>query len=264
MPSPNRAMPLSHALMKNVLSSVTGLWFRLRLNEVGPLLSLAACGFFAWAFIELADEVIEGETHALDSTILMALRNPQDLANPLGPSWLEEAARDFTGLGGYAILTLLTTATVVYLLMVGKRGAALLVLISVVGGTLLSTGLKIGFERPRPDLVPHATRVYTASFPSGHAMLSAIIYLTLGALLARVEKSRRISAFIMGLAIAMTLLVGASRVYLGVHWPSDVLAGWSVGAAWAALCWFVALQLQRRGQVEKPGETTAAPDAKQV
>ena len=90
----------------------------------------------------------------------------------------------------------------------------------------------------------------------------AITYLTLGALLTRVEKSRRISAFIMGLAIAMTLLVGMSRVYLGVHWPSDVIAGWAVGAAWASLCWFVALQLQRRGQVERPGETAPSSDAK--
>ncbi|WP_243369338.1 phosphatase PAP2 family protein [Microvirga solisilvae] len=247
--------------MNKYLAPIAHVWVGLRLNQIGPLLSLAACGFFAWAFIAIADEVIEGETHALDSAILLSLRNPQDIANPLGPSWLEEAARDFTGLGGYAILTMLTAATVIYLLMAGKRAAALLVLVSIVGGALLSTGLKMGFERPRPDLVPHATRVYTASFPSGHAMLSAITYLTLGALLARVEKSRRISAFIMGLAIVMTLLVGASRVYLGVHWPSDVLAGWSVGAAWAALCWFAALQLQRRGQVEKPGETSLPPEA---
>jgi undecaprenyl-diphosphatase len=148
--------------------------------------------------------------------------------------------------------------------MVGKRATALLVLVAIVGGTLLSHGLKLGFERPRPDLVPHATRVYTASFPSGHAMLSAVTFLTLGALLARAEKSRRVSAFIMTLAIIVTLMVGVSRVYLGVHWPSDVIAGWSVGAAWAALCWFVALQLQRRGQVEKPGESTAAPDAEQA
>lgn len=247
--------------MNRYLSSLARLWFRLRLNQIGPLLSLAAFGFFAWIFIAIADEVIEGEIHALDSAILLALRDPQDVANPLGPSWLEEAARDFTGLGGYTVLTLLTAATVIYLLMTGRRGAALLVLVSIVGGTLLSTGLKMGFERPRPDLVPHATRVYTASFPSGHAMLSAITYLTLGALLARVEKSRRTSAFIMILAIVVTLLVGASRVYLGVHWPSDVLAGWSMGAAWAALCWFVALQLQRRGQVEKPGETSLPAEA---
>lgn len=261
MPSPDRRPRLSPGAMTPYLSPIRSLWLRFRLNEIGPLVSLGACGLFAWAFIALAGEVLEGETHAFDSAVLLALRDPQDLANPLGPGWLEEGARDFTGLGGYAILTLLTAAAVSYLLMAGKRGAALLVLVSIVGGALLSSGLKLGFERPRPDLVPHATRVYTASFPSGHAMLSAITYLTLGALLARVEKSRRISAFIMGLAIVVTLLVGASRVYLGVHWPSDVLAGWSVGAAWASLCWFVALQLQRRGQVEKPGETSLPPEA---
>jgi undecaprenyl-diphosphatase len=239
------------------MTPATRLWFRLRLNEIGPMISLAGCGFFAWAFVALADEVREGETHILDSRLLLALRDPQDPANPLGPSWLEESARDITGLGGYAILTIMTLAALAYLLMAGKRGAALLVVGAVVGGMLLSTALKFGFERPRPDLVPHATRVYTASFPSGHAMLSAVTYLTLGALLTRVQKRRRVRAFIMGLAVVITLLVGASRVYLGVHWPSDVLAGWSVGAAWASLCWFVALQLQRRGQVEDPGQTSS-------
>lgn len=246
--------------MDTLLRPATRLWLSLRLNEIGPLLTFAGGGFFAWAFIALADEVQEGATYALDRALLLALRNPADLSDPLGPSWLEEATRDITGLGGYTVLTIVTLAAIAYLLMAGKRAAALLVIISVVGGMLLSTGLKIGFERPRPDLVPHETRVYTASFPSGHAMLSAVTYLTLGALLARVQARRRITAFIMGLAVVITLLIGASRVYLGVHWPSDVLAGWSVGAAWASLCWFVALQLQRRGQVEKPGETSLPPE----
>lgn len=262
--SPDRAkVPMSPA-MNTLLAPATRLWLRLRLNEIGPLLSLAACGLFAWGFVEIAGDVLEGDTHAFDSTILLALREAGNLADPIGPGWLEEAARDITGLGGFTVLTIITLATVTYLLMAGKRGAALLVLVAIVGGTLLSTGLKLGFERPRPDLVPHAAQVYTASFPSGHAMLSAITYLTLGALLTRVEKSRRIRAFIMGFAVAMTLLVGMSRVYLGVHWPSDVLAGWSVGAAWASLCWFVALQLQRHGQVEDPGETASPSEADQA
>jgi len=251
-------------LMNAFLTPATKLWLRLRLNEIGPLISIAACGFFAWAFILLADEVSEGETHAFDSALLLSLRNPQNVADPLGPSWLEEAARDITGLGGYAVLTIVTLAAVAYLLMAGKRAAAFLVIVAIVGGTLLSTGLKLGFERPRPDLVPHETRVYTASFPSGHAMLSAVTYLTLGALLTRVQSRRRIKAFMMGLAVFITLLVGMSRVYLGVHWPSDVLAGWSIGAAWAAFCWFVALQLQQRGQVEKPGETSLPPEAERA
>jgi undecaprenyl-diphosphatase len=255
MPSPNRHLPLSQAGMNKLFSPVARLWLRLRLNEIGPLVSNGACAFFAWAFIVLADEVREGETHTFDSAILLSLRQPGNLADPIGPSWFEESARDITGLGGYAVLTIVTLSAVLYLLMARKRAAALLVIVAIVGGILLSTGLKMGFERPRPDLVPHETRVYTASFPSGHAMLSAITYLTLGALLTRVQSRRRIKAFLMGLAVFLTLLVGASRVYLGVHWPSDVLAGWSVGAAWAALCWFVALQLQRKGRVEKPGET---------
>jgi undecaprenyl-diphosphatase len=242
--------------MQFLIAPATRLWLRLRLNEIGPLLSLAGFGFFAWVFIAIADEVGEGATQTFDRALLLALRNPQDLADPLGPGWLEEAARDITGLGGDTVLTIVTLATVAYLLLAGKRGAALLVTVAVVGGLLLSTGLKLGFERPRPDIVSHGARVYTASFPSGHAMLSAVTYLTLGALLARVQERRRIQAFMMGLAVFMTLIVGASRVYLGVHWPSDVLAGWAVGAAWAALCWFVALQLQRRGKVEDPGKTS--------
>jgi undecaprenyl-diphosphatase len=226
------------------------LWVRFRLNEAAPLLSLFALSFFAWAFVEIAGEVIEGDTAKFDRTILLALREPNDPANPIGPGWLEEAARDITALGGHVLLTIIALATLAYLLMTRKRHAALLLIASVGGGMLLSTVLKMGFERPRPDLVPHATRVYTASFPSGHAMLSAVTFLTLGALLARVQPNRRLKAYLLGLAVTLTILVGVSRVYLGVHWPSDVLAGWCVGAAWASLCWFIALQLQRQGQVE--------------
>ena len=248
--------------MRLVLDRATALWLRFRLNELGPLLSLAALSLFSYGFIQLADEVLEGETKGFDRTLLLALRNPADLSDPIGPRWFEEVARDITGLGGNAILALVTISVIVFLLMTRKRHAALLVAVSVGGGTLLSTLLKMGFVRPRPDLVPHGMSVYSASFPSGHAMLSAVTYLTLAALLARVQARRREKAFLLGMGVALTLLIGASRVYLGVHWPSDVVAGWSVGAAWAALCWFVALQLQRRGQVEKPGETSRSSDDK--
>ena len=235
------------------------LGLRFRLNEAGPLISLATLSFFAWVFVEIAGEVIEGDITRFDRMLLMALRSAGDPSDPIGPRWFEEAARDITGLGGHAVLTFVTLATLCYLLMTGKAHAALLLAAAVGGGMLLSTLLKLGFERPRPDLVPHAARVYTASFPSGHAMLSAVTYLTVGALLARVQPNRRLKAFLLGLAVILTVLVGASRVYLGVHWPSDVLAGWCVGAAWAALCWFVALQLQRRGQVERPVDAPGEP-----
>jgi undecaprenyl-diphosphatase len=233
-----------------ILTHGQRLALRLRLNEAGPLLTLGAVSLFAWAFVKLAGEVIEGDTTRLDRTLMLVLRNPADPSDPIGPRWFEEAARDVTGLGGHTVLSLVTLAAVAYLLLARKRHAAVLVVAAVGGGMLISTLLKLGFDRPRPDLVPHGMRVYTASFPSGHAMLSAVTYLTLGALLARVQPRRRIKAFLLGLAILLTVLIGMSRVYLGVHWPSDVLAGWCGGAAWASLCWFVALQLQRRGEVE--------------
>jgi undecaprenyl-diphosphatase len=246
--------------MKVLFGHAVGLWLRLRLNEVGPLLSLAAVSFFAYAFFEIAGDVLEGDVQALDRSLLLSLRRPEDLSDPLGPGWFEEAARDVTGLGGMTVLTFVTAAVVVFLLMARKSASAFFVVFAVAGGLFLSSVLKLGFERPRPDLVPHATEVYTASFPSGHAMLSAVTYLTLGALLARFQPSRRIKAFFLSIAVILTLAVGASRVYLGVHWPSDVLAGWCVGAAWAAFCWFLALQLQVHGQVERSGETNP-PDS---
>jgi undecaprenyl-diphosphatase len=146
----------------------------------------------------------------------------------------------------------MTLSVVGYLLLVGKRGAALLVFVSVAGGALLGDLLKLAFQRPRPDLVPHGVDVFTASFPSNHAMLSAVTYLTLGALLARLEKRRRIKLYFLALSVFLTIIVGLSRVYFGVHWPTDVIAGWSVGAAWAMAVWLVALILQRRGKVEPP------------
>ena len=206
----------------------------------------------AWAFLELADEVAEGEVQELDRRVLLALRNPADAADPIGPRWMEEVARDFTALGGIGVLSLITAASVGYLLLVRKRHAALFVLGAVAGGLLLSTLFKAGFDRARPDLVAHLAQVYTASFPSGHSMMSATVYLTLGALLGRLHRQWAVKAFFFLAAVLITVLVGLSRVYLGVHWPTDVLAGWSAGAAWAALCWLVVLRFQRRGTLEPP------------
>jgi undecaprenyl-diphosphatase len=166
--------------------------------------------------------------------------------------------KDLTSLGGFTVLTLMTVAAIVYLLVGGKRRAALLLAAAVGGGALLSSGLKMLFLRPRPELVPHVVDVASASFPSGHALLAATTYLTLGALLARVQPQWRLKVYLFSVATALALAIGASRVYLGVHYPSDVLAGWAVGAAWAMSCWAVAAWLQRRGQVEgQPPELDA-------
>lgn len=233
-----------------------------RRREMITLLALLLVSGIVWGFAELADEVLEGSTHAADEAILLALRTPGDPSDPLGPGWVEELGRDFTALGGMGILVTMSLSVVGYLLIQGKRHAALLVVVAVAGGLLISTLLKEGFDRPRPDLVPHGSIVYTASFPSGHSMLSAVVYLTLGALLARVHAGLALKAYFLLLAGSLTFLVGVSRVYLGVHWPTDVLAGWAGGAAWAILCWTVALQLQRKGRVEEEAEPDAS-DAKE-
>jgi undecaprenyl-diphosphatase len=233
------------------------LWAR---REFALLASLAVGATAIWGFVELADEVLEGETHAFDERILLALRNATDPSDPLGPGWLEELMRDVTALGSTGILTFITLAVAGFLALDRKTHAALFVLVAVGGGMLLSTGLKMGFDRPRPDLVPHGAIVYTASFPSGHSMLAAVVYLTLGALLARVQPRRVLKLYLLGLAILLTVAIGASRVYLGVHWPTDVVAGWAVGAAWALLCWAAALWLQRQGRVETDDPETVAAE----
>lgn len=203
------------------------------------------------AFAGIAAEMLEGETLGFDRAVLLALRHPDAPYDPIGPRWVTEVARDVTGLGGNAILFFVTLAVAGYLALVRKRAAALLVIVTVGGGMALSTLLKLAFQRPRPDLVPHGAEVYTASFPSGHAMLSAVTYLTLAALLIQVQVQWRAKTYVLALAVLVTLLIGISRVYLGVHWPTDVLAGWCIGAAWALLCWLAALALQRNRQVER-------------
>jgi undecaprenyl-diphosphatase len=222
--------------------------------EYLPLLVLILIAGGVWTFAEIAEEVTEGETRQIDEAVLLALRNPQDRSDPLGPEWVEEMQRDFTALGGIPVLLLLTFAASVFLVLDGKRHAAILVLASVGGALLWSFLLKEGFSRPRPDLVSHGAHVYTASFPSAHSMMAAATYLTLGVLLARVQARRRLKIFLLAFAALLTVLVGLSRIYLGVHWPTDVFAGWAAGGVWALLCWFVARWLQRRGQVEAEGE----------
>jgi undecaprenyl-diphosphatase len=237
---------------------ITGLPFinwmrRAGKKEIVFLVSLLILAGGVWAFAALADEVMEGETSTFDERILLALRSPDDLSDPIGPLWFEEMMRDFTALGGMGLVILLMLAVCGHLWLQQKHRMAVLVLIAVGGGILISFLLKFGFDRPRPDLVPHGSEVYTTSFPSGHAMMSAAAYLTLGALLASVQKLRRTRAYLMMLALLVTIVIGFSRVYLGVHWPTDVLAGWTSGTLWAILCWQGAQWLRYRGQIEQTG-----------
>jgi len=207
-----------------------------------------------WGFIELADEVREGDTQRFDDWAVRAMRRADDPSRPIGPHWLPEVGRDLTALGGVAVLSLTTAFVAGYLLIVRKYHAMWLVLAATLGGLLISTLLKHLIDRARPDLVPHLSHVYTSSFPSGHSMLSAVVYLTLGALLTRLASERRVKLYFLAAALLLTFLVGVSRVYMGVHYPTDVLAGWTAGLVWALLCWLVARYLQRRGAVEKDAD----------
>lgn len=228
--------------------------------EQRAIFALAIAALCALAFIRVAAFVAGQTPGEFDVHIITALRNPNDLSDPIGPGWLEEAMRDLTALGGTTVLVMVSLTTFCFLAMTGRTHSAYLLAASVVGAMLLSQAMKLGFGRPRPELVPHGARVYTLSFPSGHAMMSTAVYLTLAALLARTQKKMRIKIFVIAIAAIVALLVGASRVYLGVHWPTDVIAGWAGGASWAIFCWLIMYWLQRRGKVESEGDDSRSPD----
>ncbi|TGQ28076.1 MULTISPECIES: phosphatase PAP2 family protein [unclassified Mesorhizobium] len=213
--------------------------------EFPVLLAGLAIAGGLWGFEELMEVARATTPHAFDTEILLAFREAGQPDNPVGPPWLEGAMRDITSLGSASVLGLITAAAIVYLLLIRRPGPALLMFVAVAGGQMLSSILKFDIDRPRPDLVSHLVDVASLSFPSGHAMLSAVTYLTLGSMAARFLPGRVTRIYVFALAVMTTLLVGISRIYLGVHWPSDVLAGWCAGFAWAMLCWLASRALQR-------------------
>lgn len=193
------------------------------------LTALAVAGAL-WAFLALAGEVREGETTGFDRDVLLWFRQPADLASPIGPLWLRETARDVTALGGYTLLTLICVAAVALLLMHGRRLQALVFAATVIAAQALTELIKVLVGRARPELAPHLDLVHSASFPSGHSTMAPVVYLTLAAVLAAGAPRRSVRIFLLAAATAVVVVVGVSRVYLGVHWPTDVLAGWTLGA----------------------------------
>ena len=208
------------------------------------LVLVAALG--TWLFWSVAGDVFAGTTAALDESLLLALRTAEDPTDPIGPHWVEETARDATSLGGILALALFTAAMAGYLFFKREAWVAVFVVAAIGSGVAVSTVMKSQFDRPRPALVPHETAIYTKSFPSGHSAMSSLVYLTLGAVMAREERTAAARVFLVAVAVLLTGLVGASRVYLGVHWPTDVAAGWALGVSWAAAAWLVFRWLERR------------------
>lgn len=208
----------------------------------GALLTvLAALAFFAVAAL-----VSEGDTQQIDEAIVRWFRQPGNPNLARGPAWLTEVAIDITALGSTVVLLMLVGAVAGFLWLQGQTRLMLLLMGALGGGFFLNALLKTTFARARPSVVPHLREVFTYSFPSGHAALSAIVYLTIGVLLFEVVRGRAVRLYCLAVAMAATVLVGCSRVFLGVHYPSDVLAGWAAGIGWAAICWLAVQYLERR------------------
>ncbi|MCF3648727.1 phosphatase PAP2 family protein [Synoicihabitans lomoniglobus] len=204
------------------------------------------------AFAYLVWRGAAGDFLAAENRLLVLLRDSSDPGRGIGPWWMEGVMRDLTGLGSTVVLTLTTIGVVGYLCLRRSWFAAGLVAASAGGGAVLVVGLKSLFSRPRPSVVPHLATEVSASFPSGHSMMASVVYLTLAVLLGQLVVRRRERVYFIAIGLFVVALVGVSRVYLGVHYPTDVLAGWSAGIAWALLCWVVAVNLQRRRAVETP------------
>ena len=209
--------------------------------------SLAAIAGALLLFIEIADEMAEGEAHTFDMAVLQTLHpdaaNPSD---PIGPFWLDHAAVDLTALGSVSVLATIALLVGGFLVLQRKRLEAAIIAVAFAGGLTLSQALKGFFDRERPPEIYRASEILNASFPSGHALLSAVVFLTLGAMLAQAAKGRALRIYVMSVAIVLVLIVGLTRIYLGVHWTTDVLAGWSAGAAWATVCWLAGRWLKQR------------------
>src|SRR3954447_11512185 len=208
-------------------------------RELGWLFTGLFLSVLMFGFVALAGEVMDGDTQAFDTRILRALRDPSDVSKPIGPMWLEGSLLDLTAIGGPTVLGLVVASVAGFLVLQTRYRTALVVVLTSAGGDLLDTVMKHAFDRPRPTIVPHLRVVYSTSFPSGHAMESAIVYLTLGAILMRAAQSRTTKLYILAIAVLLTVLVGVSRVYIGVHYPTDVIGGWIIGFVWASICWLV-------------------------
>ena len=220
-------------------------------DELRLLLGAFALVAITLVLMALVGNVLEGDTQHFDERLLKSLRKDDAPAEPVGPRWLKLAAFDITALGGPTVLGLTVAGVTGYLLLHGLYRNALFVLTASVGGWIINDALKLLFARPRPSVVPHLREVSSLSFPSGHALTSAVVFLTLGTLLMRVAKKPLAKWYCIAVAMGATALVGTSRVYLGVHYPSDVVAGWLIGLSWALICWMVERMLERRYGLKK-------------
>lgn len=248
-------------------AQVKNSWLRrgtswLQARDLTLLAALAAIGVLVLGFLKLASEVREKETMGFDETILLAMRNTPD--DPIGSDKFQAAVMHISALGSGAVTSLIVLIVVAFCALAGHKRYALLVFACSVGTGLIMWLLKGVFERERPSIVTHIDPPGGHSFPSGHSMISAALYMTLATLIARTLERRRLKVFVILVGALLTMLVGLSRMYLGVHYPTDVIAGWTAGAIWALICGLTARSLGKQGSVPVPhaeGGTDASGDS---
>jgi len=226
-------------------------------NLISPQLRVGLAVTAFLGFVVLAMGVAAGRTGSFDDALLRALRTTENPAVPIGPAWMNEAARDMTALGGTVVLVLVVASTAGFLGVARRWRHLWLVLAASWGGLLLIGVLKAAFDRPRPTVVPRLVEVSSPSFPSGHAMLSAVVYLTVGTLVAQLFGRRRERTYVLAVAVGLAVLIGLTRLYLGVHYPTDVLAGLLVGFSWSLTMGLVARSLRQHSRELR----AEAPDA---
>ncbi|MEQ8275356.1 MAG: phosphatase PAP2 family protein [Deltaproteobacteria bacterium] len=240
-------------------SLIVGLERRARRSSLGTLLVSPRTRWIAattlvlatvWVLVRLVLLAIGQSPPAFDVELVRMFRSAVDTTLPRGPSWVRSGARDVTALGGPVLLTLAVLASCAYLALRRQLKGIVVLVTATVGGIVLAYGLKGIIGRPRPPFLEHSAHPLASSFPSGHTTMSAIVYLTIAAVLVRLVREPGVRRFMIGTALLLTLLVGASRVYLAAHYPTDVLAGWLIGSVWATLWALVARSLQRTEHLE--------------
>jgi undecaprenyl-diphosphatase len=226
------------------------LGMRLRALEARTLIVIMLIAAGLLAFLRLGGAVRAGRTLDIDRRIILALRDPSNPAQPRGSFWTRDILHDLTALGGVAALTLAVVLATIFLWVNGRRRHAAVLLATVTAATVVGELVKSAYNRPRPDLVAYGDYFSQSSFPSGHSNIATVVWMTLALIVASLERSRigKVTALVAGALICLT--AGATRVYFGVHWPSDVLGGWILGSGWALAAW-IALGAWRKDPAAK-------------
>ena len=234
-PDPASEMPSRPLSGSRTEGDVENDTFKMTDTFVWSVMIIGLLGFAAIAYLVSTDA-----TTAFDLSVMSHFIERGETVSPLGPPWVEEIFLELTALGGGTVLTLVALLVLTGLFITRQRGAGLTLMATLFSGTIIPYGLKFLFDRPRPDLVAHLDRTFTASFPSAHATVSMIYWISIATIIARFIDHAILRRFIYYSAFSLVILIGLSRIYLGVHWPSDVVAGWLLGLAWAAFCWLLA------------------------